>query len=130
MIESAKYSEDGLILAVIDGVEVNIPNDPENRHRLMLADWETGGGEIAAYIPPALPVPDRVSANQFGKQLFAMGLLASVQAWVSQQDADTQWSFDRSATFVRTDPMMQAGFAAMGFAPEQMDAFFVAASLL
>jgi hypothetical protein len=31
---------------------------------------------------------------------------------------------------VRSEPMMQVGFAALGFSPEQIDAFFVAAAAL
>ncbi|WP_246671260.1 hypothetical protein [Mesorhizobium sp. 8] len=87
------------------------------------------GNEFAAPTVSA-PIPHRVSANQFGKQLAALGILDQVQTWVGQQDASTQWSFNRSATFVRTDPMMQAGFAALGFTTEQIDAFFTAAASL
>jgi hypothetical protein len=79
---------------------------------------------------PAVIVPERVTANQFGKQLAVAGLMDQVQAWVAQQDAATQWSFNRSATFVRADPMMQIGFAALGFTVAQIDAFFTAAAEL
>jgi hypothetical protein len=75
-------------------------------------------------------VPERVTANQFGKQLIAAGLMDQVQGWVSQQDAATQWSFNRSGSFVRTEPMMQAGFQALGFKDAQIDAFFTAAAAL
>lgn len=90
-------------------------------------EWQNGAW---AYVEPDPIVPDRVSANQFGKQLAAMGLLEQVQSWVAQQDAATQWSFGRSATFVRDDPMMQTGFADLGFTSAQIDAFFIAAAAL
>lgn len=54
MIESAKYLEDGSILAVIDGLKHVIPDDPTNRHRQMLAEWEQDGAEIPPFEPPAL----------------------------------------------------------------------------
>lgn len=87
-------------------------------------------GPIAEYGVPPEAAPDRVSANQFGKQLVIAGIFNQVQAWVAQQDTATQWSFNRSATFVRTDPMMQSGFAELGFTVEQIDEFFLAASKL
>lgn len=51
-IESAKYVQNGGIIAVIDGKSVGIPNDPENRHRMALAEWEAAGNVIAPYEPP------------------------------------------------------------------------------
>lgn len=79
---------------------------------------------------PPPPVPDRVTARQFKLQLLAAELLDSVDAWIASQDRATQIAYVNSSTFVRTDPMMQAGFAALGFTPEQIDAFFTAAEKL
>lgn len=92
-------------------------------------NYEWHNGAWVRVEPPPI-IPTRVSANQFGKQLVAQGLLDQVKIWVAAQDEATQWSFQRSATFVRDDPMMQAGFAALGFTSEQIDEFFVAASKL
>lgn len=86
--------------------------------------------QAGVFSPPNPTIPDRVSANQFGKQLAAAGLMDQVQAWVAQQDAATKWSFNRSATFVRGDPMMQTGFAALGFTAAQIDQFFIDAAAL
>lgn len=127
---TASFNAFGSIIASIDGIEMTVPNDPANRHRQMIAEWEAAGNTIAAYVAPPVPIPNRVGANQFGKQLVALGLMDQVTAWVNAQDAATQWSFNRSATFVRTDAMMQTGFAALGFTSEQIDQFFLAASLL
>lgn len=52
MIERAKYTDSGSILAIIDGAEMFVPDDMENRHRRMIAEWEAGGGVIAPYAPP------------------------------------------------------------------------------
>lgn len=84
----------------------------------------------AAWGEIPVAIPDRVTANQFGKQLVALGLLDQVTAWVEQQDAAVQWSFNRSDTFARDDPMMEAGFAALGFTEQQIDDFFVGAAEL
>lgn len=79
--------------------------------------------------PPA-PVPDRVSARQFKMQLQIDGLLATVEAWIGQQDALVQIAYANSGTFVRDEPMMLAGFAALGFTEQQIDEFFTAAAAL
>jgi hypothetical protein len=117
---------DGTYLGGFDGAEppdgaIEVTTAPQDARQI----WSDG---TWGAIP--VTVPDRVSANQFGKQLIAAGLMDQVNAWVSEQDAETQWSFNRSATFVRDDPMMQTGFAALGFTSAQIDAFFVAAALL
>ncbi|WP_245437573.1 hypothetical protein [Neorhizobium tomejilense] len=78
---------------------------------------------------PEFP-PASVTARQFKLQLVAAGLIDSVDAWIFTQDRATQVAYEYSGSFVRNEPMMQAGFAAMGFSPEQIDDFFLAASKL
>jgi len=41
-----------------------------------------------------------------------------------------QIAYEYSGTFVRSEPMMAAGFTAMGFTEEQVDEFFEATSSL
>ncbi|MGO6684179.1 hypothetical protein [Rhizobium leguminosarum] len=84
---------------------------------------------VIAYLNKPLPVSS-VSARQFKLQLLAAGLLDNVDAWVAQQPRDLQIAYEYSGTFVKDSPMMAAGFAAMGFAPQQIDEFFLAASQL
>ena len=63
MIESAKYTLDGSIITVIDGQDTTVPNDMENRHRIMLAEWEAAGNVILAYVPePEAPAVISISA--------------------------------------------------------------------
>ncbi|MER8786891.1 hypothetical protein NKH71_03320 [Mesorhizobium sp. M0983] len=79
--------------------------------------------------PPIEPViPDRVSARQFKLQLLNAGLLAEVENWIAAQGPAVQIAYDNSGSFVRADPTMQAGFAALGFTGAQIDTFFSAAS--
>ncbi|RUM02371.1 hypothetical protein EEQ99_11525 [Rhizobium anhuiense] len=70
------------------------------------------------------------SARQFKLQLFAFGLLDQVEAWIATQSKAVQIADEYSGTFVRTEPMMAAGFAAMGFTDPQIDEFFTAAAAL
>ncbi|HJP68646.1 MAG TPA: hypothetical protein VJ846_07070 [Sphingomicrobium sp.] len=84
---------------------------------------------IAWRNPPPAPVVS-VSSRQFKLQLLAAGLLDTVDAWIATQSRAVQIAYEYSGTFVRTEPMMAAGFAAMGFTEEQIDAFFTAAAAL
>ena len=130
MIESAQYNEFGMIVATIDGNVLSVPADMANRHRRMIAEWEAEGNTIAAYVAPPPPVPVAVSARQFKLQLLAAGLLDQVETWIASRDQAVQIAYANSGTFVRSEPMMQTGFAALGFTTEQIDAFFTAAAEL
>lgn len=79
---------------------------------------------------PVFRAPDRVTARQFKLQLLAAGLLDQVEAWIATQPRAVQIAFEYSGTFVRDEPMMQAGFAALGFTEQQVDDFFTAAAAL
>jgi len=105
------------------------PDDPEEFGRSVFA--AVSKGDVAAYVPPPPepePVPDRVTARQFKLQLLADDILDQVEAWVASQGRAIQLAYDNSSEFVRDEPMMQAGFRALGFPSEQITAFFSAAS--
>lgn len=92
--------------------------------------WTFDGEEFAPPGVTILPAPDSVSARQFKLQLLASGLLDEVEGWIGSQGAAVQIAYDNSGVFVRSEPMMQSGFAALGFSEEQIDGFFRAASVL
>lgn len=50
-ITSAKYTEQGSIVATVDGIEITVPDDMGNRHRAALEEW---GGVIEPYDPPVV----------------------------------------------------------------------------
>ncbi|MER9376018.1 hypothetical protein [Mesorhizobium sp. M0491] len=79
---------------------------------------------------PAPVVPDQVSARQFHLQLSVAGLRSQVQTWIASQSVEVQDAFEYSGSFVRSEPMMASGFAALGCTTTQIDAFFTAAALL
>lgn len=87
---------------------------------------------LAAYdLPgPTVRVPDRVTSRQFKLALLSAGLLSSVEAWIVTQSQAVQIAYANSGTFVRSEPMMQSGFAILGFTEEQIDAFFTAAAAI
>lgn len=75
-------------------------------------------------------VPEAISARQFKMRLYLDGLKDQAGGWIAQQSELVRIAYESSATFRRDDPMMQDGFAALGFTAEQVDAFFRAASAL
>jgi hypothetical protein len=90
-------------------------------------EWQDGAW---VHVEPPVAVPDRVTSRQFKLQLLASGLLDQVEAWVAAQDQAVQIAYANSGTFLRTEPMMEAGFAALGFTSEQIDDFYTAAAAL
>lgn len=92
--------------------------------------WQHGG--VVPFEPPVPEpvIPDRVTRRQFRLQLIDAGLLEQVEAWVATQDIRTQAAYADSGTFLRTDEMLQQGFAGLGFTDEQVDAFFTDAAVL
>lgn len=81
MVELAKYTKDGSIVAVISGQQMTVPDDMENRHRILLADWEAAGNAIEPYLPepealsvisiPAVTLWERMTETE-GEQVEAV----------------------------------------------------------
>lgn len=65
MIESAQYNQSGSIIATIDGAIMTVPDDLNNRHRLMIEEWVADGGLISPYVEPKPPVQEEISRRQF-----------------------------------------------------------------
>lgn len=57
MIENARYTAEGSIVATIDGTEWTVPDDMANSFRQRIAEWEAEGNTIAPYEPPETPAP-------------------------------------------------------------------------
>lgn len=92
-------------------------------------EWlEDADPEVLSFLNPPLPPVQSVSSRQFKLQLLEMNLLDQVDAWVAAQSRAVQIAYEYSGTFVKSEPMMQAGFTALGFTEQQLDEFFDAAS--
>ncbi|SFJ55260.1 hypothetical protein SAMN04515648_4569 [Phyllobacterium sp. CL33Tsu] len=114
----------------LEAVEIAEPQWIEfltNQGRRKMVD-----GVVVEYVPPPPPpvIPDRVSRRQFRLQLIDAGLLSTVEGWIATQDERTQAAYADSGTFLRSDEMLQQGFAALGFTAEQVDVFFTEAAEL
>jgi len=134
MTETGFYHPDlGYWQAVGGDLEALLPTYPAGTVQVPVkpgADYEWHDSEWLYVEPPPQSAPDRVSSRQFKLQLLEAGILDSVDAWIETQDRATKIAYANSGTFVRDDPMMQAGFAALGFTAEQVSAFFLEASTL
>jgi hypothetical protein len=120
------------VLPVVDFV---VPEGKVTSGQPAYAVGETDVVESFDVIDP--PAPDRVTSRQFNLALLAMPpiaggdtLLDDVEAWIATQPRPVQVAFRSSSTFVRTEPMMQLGFTALGFSGQQIDDFFRTASAL
>jgi hypothetical protein len=112
---------------------VILANEPPQGEELWVATEVAGPGwgyDDGVFIAPVYEpaIPSRVTSRQFKLQLLADGLIDEVEEWVYSQPREIQIAYENSGTFVREEPMMQAGFAGLGLTPEQVDAFFLAAS--
>jgi hypothetical protein len=97
------YTDDGQISATIDGITMMVPNDPDNRHRQMIAAWEADGNTIPAYAPPPPSVEDfqraieqHVDAVAQGRQYssavsIATYLGSNVATWTAEAAAFIAW---------------------------------------
>lgn len=64
-IQNAHYTEGGEISAVIDGLQMSIPDSVGNRHRKLLAEWEAEGNTIAsAPAPPTQAELDQAEIDE------------------------------------------------------------------
>lgn len=82
--------------------------------------WDLLRSRGEEYLTPPLSLTRR----QFFLQLRASGLRDQVLAWIGSQDPEVQDAFENSGSFLRTEPMLQAGFVALGYSTEQIDSFF------
>ena len=134
MIEDVRYTASGSILALIGGVEMTVPDDPSNRHRKLLADWEAAGNVIAPYKAPPEQIPAQISARQLRLALLSAGLLDQVEPAIAtlpppdRAVAEVEWEY--ATTFERTHPTVALLAAALGMGAAEIDATFIKASNL
>lgn len=142
-ITDAQYTEDGNITALVDGVQMNIPNDPGNRHYAAMLEQ---GIEPEAYVEPvptieelrtraSLPKGDFILAALDAGVLSATDAEEATSGWptgwddffTGQPDRDrieakARWA--EATTIARTAPLIEALAAFKGLTPEQVDALF------
>lgn len=66
-------AEQTSIIVDIDGVKHGVPNNPGNRHRQMLAEWESEGNTIAPYVAPPVKTNTEIDQEALNEALVAPG---------------------------------------------------------
>jgi hypothetical protein len=128
MITSAKYTEGGSIIAVIDGVGMTVPDDMLNRHRVMIAEWEADGNTIEPYEAPQPPIPQVVSRFQARAALYGAGLLDDVETAIAVADPLVQMAWADAQEFQRNSPTILALAGVLGLSESDVDELFITAS--
>jgi hypothetical protein len=82
------YTASGAISITIEGTILNVPDDPTNRHRQMIAEWEAEGNTIPPYVPPSTPEPsDDEIISQAMREDFIDRMAKNVSAPKSVKEA-------------------------------------------
>ena len=131
MIELARCTELGSIHAVIDGVEMTVPDDTANRHRIMLAEWEAEGNLITPYTEPMLTPEEKrermpnLTARQLRLGLLHLGKLSDVPVAIAAlpepERSQAQIEWDYASEFRRLHPLIVRLIPILGLTDEQVD---------
>ena len=127
-ITDSEYTVDGSIKATIDGAEMTIPADPDNRHyAAIIAQGHTPD-------PVRVPTPEEAleaeregmvaSRFQAKAALMQAGHLSAVETAIEQADALTQLALAEAVEMRRTSPMIAALALAIDLTPEDVDDLF------
>lgn len=120
------YTEKGSISATIDGVLMTVPDDPANRHRQMITEWEAQGNTIPAYEPlepnPFLPL----KPYQFWGAVRATGHEIDLHAWVDTiadpvQKGIASAMLEFSLEFRRDHPLIEAARIHLGMTETELN---------
>lgn len=128
MIERAKYAEGGSIIAVIDGQEMIVPDDMGNRHRVMLAEWESAGNVIEPYAEPVLTPEEQralmppISKRQLRLTLVRNGIsLSDLDAAILAMGDEAVIEWQDASEYRRLHPLLNQVAAHLSLTQEQVD---------
>lgn len=114
--------------ATIDGLERDIPNDPNNRHFQIVQSAIASGAAVTLEAVPN-PVPQEVSRFQAKAALSLAGKLAQADAAVAaSNDPILQLAWAEATTFKRNSPGIAALAPAIGLDDAALDDLFIAAA--
>lgn len=126
-VSSAKFTESGTIDAVIDNQRTFVPDDMENGHRVMIAEWQAKGNVIEPYVDPE-PTPEELRAlmpplsrRQFWLGAHSLGIAkADVMAYAANDPA-LLIEVEESTEFQRTYGAVTLLSPFLGITDEQLD---------
>lgn len=120
------YTESGSIRIEVDGIEMTVPDEKANRHRVLIAEWEAEGNTIPAYEPPPVTLAP-LTRRQLRLGLLANGITtaaveAAIAAIPDEMDravAEIEWA--DASTYERNHHLIEMVGGALGLTQEQID---------
>jgi len=121
-----------IINGIVDAVRFTPKDGYIEAPETVFGGFSYANGQFAAPVKEPAPavIPSTVSSRQFKLQLEIQGLTLAVETWVAAQPKLIRIAYENSGAFDRTEPMLQAGFKALGFTEAALDAFYVEAAKL
>ena len=129
------YMESGAISATIDGILMTVPDDPANRHRQMIAEWEAEGNTIPAYVPPPVNPFTPLQPYQFWTAVRATNHEADLLTWVANlqnplEKASASSMLEFSLEYRREHPFIGIAGQVLGMTAEELDTLWLWAKTL
>lgn len=125
------FTESGSIDVTIDGVRMMVPDDPANRHRQMIAEWEFDEdgnrvNTIPAYVPPEANLYLPLEPYQFWGAVRATGHEIDLHAWVDTiadpvQKGIASAMLEFSLEFRRDHPLIEAARIHLGMTETELN---------
>ena len=137
MIENARFTQFGSVVATINGVEWSIPDDPTNSDRALLDQWVMDGKVIEPYLPqePTLRMPN-LEPDQFWFVVRVSGYEPNLLAWVASMNdpasptynpvnwAAASAKLEFAKFFERDHEFVEAAREAIGMTAAELDALW------
>ena len=108
----------------------SIPRSSDNRDYAEFLDWLEDGGVPDPDVAPVATVPTLVTPAQAKVALYNAGMLDAVEAAIATSYRPIRIYWDSASVFDRNHPYILGIGALLGLSDAQMDALFLAASIL
>lgn len=99
------YDVNGNVVIELDDEILTVPSDdPTNRHRQMIAEWEAEGNEIPPYVPPVTSGPYQLFKSVFISRM-TTDEAVTLESILAGADAKLRLMFNSVEYFVSDDPL-------------------------
>lgn len=102
------YTKGGSIRVEIDGIEMFVPDDMDNRHRQMVAEWEAEGNTIPHYEPPQINLTAYVAQKRWEKETGGI----EVNGQIIDTSRESQSMITRAYAYSQANPSETIQFKA------------------
>jgi hypothetical protein len=124
------YINEGHIAAVFNGILEQVPDDPHNSYRQMIAEWEAAGNVIPSYEPPPASIPPLprlafwLAAAEIG--VTKAGIRAHIDAMPEGVEKFQALAYlEEAQVYRREDPLLIQMAAVEGITEPELDALWI-----